>query len=186
MKITVIDKKVIYAHELALKVERAARNQRKKDAESFEKLKASGDYVPRVVEVSYIQIKEDRREVERIKTFNNFPIHPMEDSILTAMQRKAYQTNKLVPNPNYISSRKNPRLVNNSSKYTTRHRNNRFIKVQHRPIPIKALNKRALDFIKEGNNPKLMFNSLGRIDNIYRKTVLKYPKQSHERTYGLK
>jgi len=134
------------------------------------------NYVPRVITETYkrrvINKKGQVREVEREKTRLTTPLSEVDSGTLKSMNALPYQRIPGIPNPNNISGRKNPRIVNNSPKFIRR----RGKTIQVRGIPIKRLSKEAVKLIKEGNRQDIL-NKQGKISKRFVVTRLKGTKR---------
>lgn len=122
------------------------------------------NYVPRVVEVPYKKIMEGGRTVDRVKTKHTTPFVELDRSILHAMHQLPHQKSTFLPDPYQQSTRKNPRIVNNSKK--TNKRGSR------KPVAKQVLNPNAVKLLKEGGKPSDLLNNFGKIDKRFLKTVV--------------
>lgn len=148
------------------------------------------NYIPRVTISTYdkVIIKEDGtgQGVKRTKTRFNIPLTDLPPNTASEMGRLAHQVIIGLPNPNNISSRKNPRVVNNSVKYKKRLRSNgKAITLRVRPIVGKILTKEAVQLLKLGDN-KAILNEQGGISMYYTKRIVKGTKQILDRNFGFK
>jgi hypothetical protein len=146
------------------------------------------NYRPRVVSKAYKTNITDKngnvRQVERTRTRLTLPLSSPDQATLKDMGGLPYQRFPGFPNPNNTSSRKNPRIVNNSPKFIRRRNKNnpnRVSIVQVRAIPIKRLSKEAVQIVREGDN-KAILNKQGKVAKQYIVTRL----QTTKRDSGLK
>jgi hypothetical protein len=105
-------------------------------------------YSPRIVTETKTVIRNGIK-VEVTKTRNTSPVL-LPQAIRQAMQQLPWQ-NGVSANPNYISPRKNPRIVNNSKKYNRRGK-------QVRPVILLRFNKNAMTLIKNNEKSALLNN----------------------------
>lgn len=138
------------------------------------------NYMPRVVTETYKRKVKDAkgnvREVEREKSKLTSPIGDPDTAILKDMNALPYQRIPGMPNPNNMSSRKNPRIVNNSPKFISRTRKGKTRRIQVRGIAIKRLSKEAVKLIKEGNRKDILTKD-NKISKRYVVTRLKGTKR---------
>lgn len=147
------------------------------------------NYIPRVEHRVSIRKREMKdgsiKEIGREKIIHNIPLSTLDRKTLEDMGRLPHQTIPGVPNPNHMSSRKNPRIVNNSPKFKTRrsrHNPDKVSIVQVRGIPIKRLSKDAVKLIREGD-AKAIRTDKGTISKRYIVTRLKGTKKDSGNTY---
>lgn len=147
------------------------------------------NYTPRVEHRTITKKKEMKdgtvKEVKREKIIHNIPLSGLDRKTLEDMGRLPHQTMIGLPNPNNVSSRKNPRIVNNSPKFKirrSRHNPDKVSIVQVRAIPIKRLSKEAVKLIKEGDG-KAIRNNQGAISKRYIVTRLKGTKKDSGNAY---
>lgn len=148
------------------------------------------NYIPRVTISTYdkVIIKEDGtgQGVKRTKTRFNIPLTDLPPNTAGEMGRLAHQVIVGLPNPNNISNRKNPRVVNNSPKYKKRLRSNGRTTVQRiRPVSHYILTKEAVQLLKLGDR-KAILNDQGLISIHYKKHIVKGTKQILDRNFGFK
>lgn len=146
-------------------------------------------YIPRVIEIAYekVMVKDgEGRGVKRTKTRHTVPMSDLPPGIANEMGRLAHQVIIGLPNPNNISSRKNPRVVNNSPKYKKRLRSNgRASVIRTRPVVGVILTKEAIELLKLGDT-KAILNDQGSISLHYTKRIVKGTKQILDRNFGFK
>lgn len=148
------------------------------------------NYIPRVEHRVVSKTKEMKdgstKTIERVKIIHNIPLSGLDRKTLEDMGRLPHQLIRGYPNPNNVSNRKHPRIVNNSPKYINRrnrHNPDKVSRVQVRAIPIKRFTKEFIKLVKEGTNPKELMHE-GKISRRYIRTTLKTTKQSIDKTYG--
>ena len=137
------------------------------------------NYVPRVIRTTRQKVRSDGTTKEVEYKYFTTPLSTLDRKTLEDMGRLPHQTMVGVPNPNNISHRKNPRIVNNSPKYKTI----RGKRKQVRPIPIKVLSKEAVANLKLGNK-HLVINEKGKLIPGNTVTRLRTPKHINDKTFG--
>lgn len=147
------------------------------------------NYIPRVVTIPIQKtVVKDGEEVKitKYKTIHTVSMSDLPPNVAGEMGRLYHQIHAGATNPNNISHRKNPRVVNNSPKYKKKLRSNgRAMVLRTRPVVHYILTKQATELLKLGDSKAILDNE-GKISIYYKKRIVRGTKQILDRNFGFK